>query len=297
MRKFFRLYRIYTIQFFKARAEYRLNFWLGILANIYSYFITFLNYWIITRRFENIDGWGFADMSILYGINLFTYAIAGTFVWYNAFQLEEEIISGGLDRYLVRPMGVIEQLICSRFGDTFVGQVIVAGIFLTWAMFKHISLLSIGKVLYFFLILISGTMLQIGAMIVVGSLSFWLNKSTKIGEVFYYEIRSLIHYPLSIYPVWIRYLLTYLLPWAFINYYPALLLLGKGNSVIDYVFPAPPRLLLASPRPVTVWSVRSQSVRPSPTPSARSLRSSARWALIIKSKSTARSTPRRRSAQ
>ena len=126
-------------------------------------------------------------------------------------------------------------LICSRFGDTFVGQVIVAGIFLTWAMFKHISLLSIGKVLYFFLILISGTMLQIGAMIVVGSLSFWLNKSTKIGEVFYYEIRSLIHYPLSIYPVWIRYLLTYLLPWAFINYYPALLLLAKGNSVIDYV--------------------------------------------------------------
>ena len=235
MRKFFRLYRIYTIQFFKARAEYRLNFWLGILANIYSYFITFLNYWIITRRFENIDGWGFADMSILYGINLFTYAIAGTFVWYNAFQLEEEIISGGLDRYLIRPIGVIEQLICSRFGDTFVGQVIVAGIFLTWAMFKHISLLSIGKVLYFFLILISGTMLQIGAMIVVGSLSFWLNKSTKIGEVFYYEIRSLIHYPLSIYPVWIRYLLTYLLPWAFINYYPALLLLGKGNSVIDYV--------------------------------------------------------------
>ena len=35
----------------------------------------------------------------------------------------------------------------------------------------------------------------------------------------------------------------------------------------------------------------------SPTPSARSLRSSARWVLIIKSKSTARSTPRRRSAR
>ena len=43
--------------------------------------------------------------------------------------------------------------------------------------------------------------------------------------------------------------------------------------------------------------VGPQSGRPSPTPSARSLRSSARWALIIKSKSTARSTPRRRSAQ
>ena len=37
------------------------------------------------------------------------------------------------------------------------------------------------------------------------------------------------------------------------------------------------RLLLASPRPVTVWSVRSQSVRPSPTPRTPFLPSSVRW--------------------
>ena len=47
----------------------------------------------------------------------------------------------------------------------------------------------------------------------------------------------------------------------------------------------------------TTPSARSQSVRPSPTPTARSLRSSAKWVLIIKWKLTVRSTLRRRSAR
>ena len=35
--------------------------------------------------------------------------------------------------------------------------------------------------------------------------------------------------------------------------------------------------VVGSPRPVTVWSVRSQSVRPSPTPRTPFLPSSVRW--------------------
>ena len=235
MRRFLHLYWLYIKIFFKSRAEYRVSFWLGIVANFYTYFITFLNFWIITSRFKNIGGWDFEDMSILYGLNLFTYAVAGTFVWYNVYHLEKEIVSGGLDRYLLRPMGIIEQLICSRFGETFMGQIIVTIVFLVSALLTKSSILSIGSILYFFIVLVSGTLLQMGAMILVGSLSFWTTRSLEIGEVFYYELRNLTHYPLTIYPAWIKYLLTWIFPWAFINYYPSLLLLGKKVSRWEFL--------------------------------------------------------------
>ena len=57
----------------------------------------------------------------------------------------------------------------------------------------------------------------------------------------------------------------------------------------------PPPLLLHSPRPASVWSVRSPSVRLSPTPTAPSLPSSVTWVRTTRSPSTARPTLPRRS--
>ena len=73
-------------------------------------------------------------------------------------------------------------------------------------------------------------MIQTGAMILIGALSFWTMRTGEIGDVFYYNLRELTHYPLLIYPKWIQYLLTFLFPWAFINYYPSLIILGKAES-------------------------------------------------------------------
>ena len=60
--------------------------------------------------------------------------------------------------------------------------------------------------------------------------------------------------------------------------------------------PAPPRPSSRSPRTARCWSVRSPSVRRSPTSTGPSVRSSVTWAPTGPSTSTARRTPRRRSA-
>lgn len=226
-------YFMYIKVFFKARSQYRVGFITGIFANFYCYFLTFLSFWIIVNKFQNIAGWNFEEMSILYGLNLFTYAIAGTLVWYSIYHLEKEITTGRLDLYLTRPMNVIGQLICSQFGDTFIGQVIVTLVFLINALIKIEGILSCKMLLYILCVLIGGISLQVGAMIVIGAMSFWTLRSEKIGSIFYYQLRSLTNYPLIIYPGWIKALLT-VIPWAFINYYPALIILKKASVKSDY---------------------------------------------------------------
>lgn len=231
----FRLYVKYVSMFFKSSGEYTLSFYAAIFSNIYSYSITFSIFWVLTQRFDSIGGWNFSEISILYGLNLLTYAISGTLFWYTVYFLENMVTTGGLDRFLLRPVGLIPQLMCQGFGYTFLGQIFISLIFLISAVSRVHTEFTFVKILYILLSLVGGTLLQAGAIILVGSLSFWILRSTEIGQIVYYDIRGFVNYPLVIYPKFIKVTLTFIFPWAFINYYPSLIIMDKDNNLLDSV--------------------------------------------------------------
>jgi ABC-2 type transport system permease protein len=231
---FFGIYFAYAKMFIKARMEYRFSFFSGIFANFYSYFITYTTFWVITRQFNTIAGWSFEDMSILYGLNLLSYSLAGTLFWYTVFHLENEITTGNLDSYLIRPMGLIKQMMCRRFGDTFIGQIIVTLFFMVSALINIRYRLTVWSYIYLIMAVLGGVLIQSGAMIILGSLSFWMLRSAELSDIVYYGIRNFIHYPLSVFPGYIRIILTYIFPWALINYYPSLIILHKVQTAEDF---------------------------------------------------------------
>jgi ABC-2 type transport system permease protein len=214
--------------FIKSRLEYKISFFVGMFSNFYCYLITFLSVWILVSRFGNIGGWEFDEISFLYGMNLMTYAIAGMFFW-PIFRIESDVTGGNLDYYMIRPLGIVRQLVCSHFGDTFIGQIIVAAIFIINSISKrNINIICL------IIMIVSGTALQAAAMIILGSLSFWTKRSSQLSDILYYDFRKFVDYPLSIFPKWINFLMTFIIPWALISYYPALIVLNKANNVFEY---------------------------------------------------------------
>ena len=228
--EFLRIYGSYVKMYIRARMEYRFSFFSGIAAKFYCYAITYITFWVIVSRFGSIGDWSFDDMIVLYGLNLLPYSIATVFVWGNIFHLEGQITSGKLDGFLIRPMGVIKQMICSRFQETSLGQVVVSIIFISYAFSRLNHQMTPLVYLYFFAALAGGVLLHMGAMIIFGSLSFWMLRSGELSGILYYDVRDLAQYPLFIFPVFIRVILTYVLPWALINYYPSLIILGKVQT-------------------------------------------------------------------
>lgn len=235
MREFLSTYWLYIKTFFRSRAEYRVGFILGMFANFYCYFITFATYWVLVSGIGGLAGWGFEDLSILYGLSLLSYAVSGTLVWYTVYHMGEAITTGMLDMYLTRPCGILQQMIFQRFGDTFLGQIIVTILFLVVAFVNKIEILTGYKVIYLIFAIIGGILIQMASMILIGSLSFWILRSSEFGEIVYYDIRSMTQYPISIFPKWIRIILTFVFPWAFINYYPSLILLNKVETTMELV--------------------------------------------------------------
>ena len=235
MREMLSLYWLYIKTFFKARAEYRIGFILGMFSNFYCYFITFATYWVLVSGIGGIGGWEFEDLSVLYGLSLLTYAVSGTLVWYTLFHMGQAITSGKLDMYLTRPCGVLLQMIFQRFGDTFLGQIIVTIIFLIMAFINKAEVMTWYKIIYLMFAVVGGILIQTASMILIGSLSFWMLRSSEFGEIVYYDIRSMTQYPLCIFPQWIQFVLTFIFPWAFINYYPSLILLNKVENIMELV--------------------------------------------------------------
>lgn len=231
---FLSIYLSYIKMHFRTRIEYRSNFFAGIVANFYSYFITYISLGIIVVNFGNMNGWNYEEICLLYSVNLLTYAVAGMFFW-TVMGIERDITDGNLDVLLIRPCGVITQIVYTRFIDTFIGQIFVAGIFFCISFVRLDRSFSLLKILIFIISILSGVMLQSGAMIFFGALSFWIKRSLPIGDLLYFDLRQFIQYPLSIFPVAIRGLLTFVLPWAFINYYPVMFFLDKYDNNMQKV--------------------------------------------------------------
>lgn len=233
--QFLKIYWQYIKMFIRARMEYRVSFFMGIFSNFYCYFVTYIIFWIIVSGFGTIGEWNFSDITILYGLNLITYSVSGVFFWGSVYNLEKEITSGNLDSYLLKPMGVIQQLICRHFGDTFIGQILVSVIFMAIAFANLSTTLNIWGYLYCLLALIGGVLIQAGAMIIGGSMSFWFNRSRDLADIFLYEFRNILNYPLDIFPEFIRMVFTLIIPWAFINYYPSLIVLHKAETCSEII--------------------------------------------------------------
>lgn len=225
-----KLYGLHIKYIVKAESQYRANFISGILANLYTYLLMYMTVWILTNRFQVVAGWDYQQLVFLMALNLFSYAVATSALWKHYAYLEDNINNGSFDKFLIRPLHPTVSMLFNGFDWTGFGQIIVSVVFLgnsivhlqvQWSLYKIFVLLSC---------IVGGIFIQTAAMIFFGALCFWLKKSASLGDVLFFTLRNFINYPVSIFGGGVTFILTYILPWAFINYYPALYLLDKQDG-------------------------------------------------------------------
>ncbi len=226
---YIKLYGLHIKYIVKAEIQYKANFISGIFANFYTYLLMYMSIWILTNKFKVIAGWDYNELIFLMALNLFSYAIAVSALWGHMYGLEGSINNGNFDRILIRPIHPIVSMIYNGFAWTGIGQIIVSSIFLLNSVLSLNVYWSIPKIIALIFGIIGGILIQAAAQIFFGTLSFWIKKSMSLANVLYYTLKEFINYPITIFGNVIKFILTYILPWAFINYYPALYILGKND--------------------------------------------------------------------
>jgi ABC-2 type transport system permease protein len=74
---------------------------------------------------------------------------------------------------------------------------------------------------------LSGTVIFGSVWVVTSSVSFWTVDSQELGNAFTYGGSLATSYPIDVLATWLRRLFTYLVPLAFVAYFPAARLLDR----------------------------------------------------------------------
>jgi ABC-2 type transport system permease protein len=101
---------------------------------------------------------------------------------------------------------------------------------------------TLAKLIYLPMVIAGGALFFLAISIAGCALCFWTVESTEVVNIFTYGGTTMLQYPLTIYQEWMQKFFVYILPMAFINYFPALYFLEKPDS-----FHLPPLAPFLSP--------------------------------------------------
>lgn len=238
----------------RKQLQYRLNFIIACVSIGPIHLIQLVFSWFITKEFDGFGTWDAWNLIFLYGLMLTSYGIAQVFAR-NLRYLEEFVVTGSLDIYFVRPQSILFGLIFNNLGVIeifahFLPSVIV----LVVACIYNRVHWSLCKLLVLFGAVIGGAFIQMALFLLIGSVSFWTMRSRSLEKIFY-AFKDFLNYPLYVYGKEVLAFLTYVLPLAFVNYYPSLYILDKENARNALNFMTMPVAVCLSGIVLLVWRI------------------------------------------
>ncbi len=210
---------------------YRIDCIVGIFSQIIVQLVSLIFIFVVFQNTENIGGWSFEQILLLFGVTRIPIGIAG-YCFDALYDIGPKYIKNGdFDKILLRPVHPLISIIGDSrefvsIADFFLGLLITICMLVKLSI--PITLLLIAKIVFFSVV---GALI-IGAINTIFSIaSFWTYRSNEVIWSFY-RMYTFTEYPINIYNKFIRILITVILPFAFVAYYPTMNYLGFDNHMI-----------------------------------------------------------------
>lgn len=225
-----------------SRLQYRVDSIIATLAVFLREATGIIVIYLTLLKFDNINGWNVNEMLFLFSLLFLTYSII-VVLFADLRDFSCMIREGRFDRLMIRPRGLLFQLISNNADILAALGHGMLGILLFILSAGKVGIVwNITTVIYYIGTVISGVLIQGGIFIFFSSLSFYFVETNSIREIFYWNIRKFAGYPISIFNKLIQGIMIYVIPFAFVNYFPAQYLLRKSdmeNYPEIYIYIAP----------------------------------------------------------
>lgn len=233
---------------FRSQMQYKTSFVLQIIGQIVVTFIDFAAIMFIFGRFTNIKGWTLWEVGLLYGMTSTSFAM--TEILGRGFDVFDRMIRlGEFDRFLLRPSGIFIQLLASELDLRKFGRLLQSLAVMAIAWYKLGLKINLVKLGFLTVALASGSIFYLALFIAGATICFWSVQSTELPNMLTYGGVEASSYPISVYKRWFRNTFIFIIPLAFINYYPALYILNIPDPLglpyfIRFLFPLAPVMMM-----------------------------------------------------
>lgn len=233
--RYVKIYSIFFKTYLKRLMEYRVDFLIGMFAFIISQGAGLLFLYVIFQNIPSLAGFSIEQILLMYGIALIPKGIDHLF-FDNLWLIPRAVRMGEMDRYLLRPISPLYTYLIERFQPDAFGELVLGVGLVVTTLIRMSMTLSIGNLLALISFILVGVFIFTALKLMTASTSFWLKNSYPLMQITY-NLSDYTKYPLVIFPKAIQWLMTFMIPFALISYYPMLYLIGRESyfKVIGYL--------------------------------------------------------------
>jgi ABC-2 type transport system permease protein len=232
-RRHARLFGLYFAQYAKARLEYRADFFSAVIASFLGTAASFGFLLIVFSRVPPLRDWKFEEMVFLYGFSLIPIGIFNVFSWNLWMFADRYLIEGRFDRVLLRPVSSVFQVLFESFRLESLESAVTGVVAVVWSAQRLGLSFGAGDVLLFTVWAVSGGAIYLAIFIGLTATSFWIEDRIGISPPVF-NLMQFGRYPLTIYDAWVRFALSFVIPFAFASFYPTARFLGRPEYLLEF---------------------------------------------------------------
>jgi ABC-2 type transport system permease protein len=200
--------------------QYRANFFVQLFKSILALGVALIVLRLVYSHTAELNGWSQSELMIVLGIQLVMGGIVHTAIQPNMQRLVDEVQDGKLDYALTKPEDA-QVIVSVREVQIWQLVDVVSGAIVIGVGASGLDApVSIGDALGFAGLLAVGAVLIYCFWLIISTGAFWIIRMWFIGELFEGVFQT-GRWPIGIYPGWLRYSLTYLVPIGFAVTVPA----------------------------------------------------------------------------
>lgn len=217
---YLRLFWLFWRVSIMGELAYRVNFWLQLFQSVLELGTALAGLAVIFSHAEAIGGWLPDQVLALVGVYFLVGGMIGMVIQPGMEQLIESVREGTLDFSLTKPadpqlLVSIRRIEIWKLIDILLGLGVLAA-----ALIRLGDRIDGWQVASFGAVLVAGAVIIYSFWLILATLSFWFVRVENILLIFQ-SMYEAGRWPISLYPGWLRFGLTFIVPVAFATTIPA----------------------------------------------------------------------------
>lgn len=236
-----RAYGFIVAMWVRSTMAYRTSFAMTAFGNLSMTTLDFVAIYIMFTHIDELGGFTLPEVAFLYGASGIAFGLAdlalGSFG-----RIGSRVRDGTVDVLLVRPVPVLAQVAADRFALRRIGRPLQAALLLGWAVAQLDIVWTPGRVAMVPVMVVSGAAIFAAVFVMGGAFQFWARDAAEVQNSFTYGGTTMLQYPPSVFAKDLVRGATFVVPLAFVNWIPALYVLGREDPLglpawVDFASP------------------------------------------------------------
>jgi ABC-2 type transport system permease protein len=214
----------------RSQLEYRVSAALQLVAAGLLAAADFVAIAVIFANVPSLGSWRLGEVALLYALATISFALTDIAIGHLDL-FPQMIREGSFDQILTRPLPSLFQVVASDFSVRRFGKLLQGIAVLVYALVSLDLDWTLGRVLAIPVAVAAGAVIYGAIWVALATVTFWIVDAIELVNAFTYGGSFLSQYPVGIFARWLRGLIVFVVPVAFVAYFPALYVLGKQDEL------------------------------------------------------------------